>query len=275
MEFACHTWTFNDLTLREALGTIARLGFRYVDIGSGPNLNAPKAAARPRQIAAEIQEDLTIYNLKLSDLYLMLPRISVPEAERRDKDLELFKALIPFAAELKTPGITVSPGLAQPPEDEGAFERTASALREMLAAAKAEGIRLSIEPHMDSIAPTPEAALKLVEAVPGLEITLDWADLTCMNTPYDAILKLLPHTRHVQIRQAARGKLQTPFERGSIDIPKVMRDLHEAGYDDVICTEALNMPGRHGSVKINPVRESVRLRDTLCDARDALLKETA
>ena len=96
-----------------------------------------------------------------------------------------------------------------------------------------------------------------------------------MNTPYDAILKLLPHTRHVQIRQAARGKLQTPFERGSIDIPKVMRDLHEAGYDDVICTEALNMPGRHGSVKINPVRESVRLRDTLCDARDALLKETA
>ncbi len=33
IEFACHTWTFNDLTVPEALGTIARLGFRYADIG--------------------------------------------------------------------------------------------------------------------------------------------------------------------------------------------------------------------------------------------------
>jgi sugar phosphate isomerase/epimerase len=274
MEFACHTWTFNDLTLREALGTIARLGFRYVDIGSGQSLNAPKAAARPRQIAAEITEDLTIYNLKLSDLYLMLPRISVPDAERRDKDIELFKALIPFAAELKTPGITVSPGVAQPPEDSGVFDRTVSALREMLAAAKEADLRLSVEPHMDSIAATPEVALRLIDAVPGLEVTLDWADLTCMNVPYDAILTLLPHTRHIQIRQAARAKLQTPFERGTIDLARVLRDVSEANYDGMICTEVLNMPGRHGSVKINPVRESVRLRDALRDAREALLKES-
>jgi sugar phosphate isomerase/epimerase len=275
MEFACHTWTFNDLTLPEALGTIARLGFRYVDIGSGPNLNAPKAAARPRQIAAEIREDLAIYNLKLSDLYLMLPRISFPDAERRDKDIELFKALIPFAAELKTPGITISPGVAQPPEDTEAFERTASALREMLSAAQEADLRLSIEPHMDSIAPDPEAALKLRDAVPGLEITLDWADLTCANAPYDSILSLLPHTRHIQIRQAARAKLQTPFERGTIDILRVLRDVRSAGYEGVICTEVLNMPGRHGSVKINPVRESMRLRDALRDARNALIKESA
>lgn len=270
MEFACHTWTFNDLTLREALGTIARLGFRCVDIGSGPNLNAPKAAARPRQIAQEIKEDLNIYNLKLSDLYLMLPRISMPDAERRDKDVELFKALIPFAAELKTPGITVSPGLAQPPEDEAAFDRTASTLRDMLKAAQEAQLRLSIEPHMDSIASTPEAALKLINAVPGLEITLDWADLTCLNTPYDSILSLLPHTRHVQLRQAARAKLQTTFERGSIDISRVLRDLHAANYDGTICTEVLNMPGRHGAVKINPVRETVQLRDALRSARDEL-----
>src|SRR5690606_26558444 len=102
-----------------------------------------------------------------------------------------------FAAELKTPGITVSPGLAQPPEDEGAFERTASALREMLAAAKAEGIRLSIEPHMDSIAPTPEAPLTLVEAVPALAISLAWAALTGPDRAYAACLLL--HTRARQV----------------------------------------------------------------------------
>ncbi|MFN8371680.1 MAG: hypothetical protein U0694_02220 [Anaerolineae bacterium] len=36
------TWAFNDLTLTEALGTIARMGFRYVDIGG----STPQHAAR-------------------------------------------------------------------------------------------------------------------------------------------------------------------------------------------------------------------------------------
>ena len=49
-EFSCHTWAFNDLTLPEALGTIARLGFRYVDIGSGASLNAARAAERPQAV---------------------------------------------------------------------------------------------------------------------------------------------------------------------------------------------------------------------------------
>src|SRR5690606_16812592 len=128
IEFSCHTWAFNDLTLPEALGTIARLGFRYVDIGSGPNLNAANAARNPRRAAAEIRDDLQTFNLRLSDVYIMLPRISLADDERRDKDIDLFKSLVPFAAALETPGITVSSGLAHP-DDEAAFERTAESLR--------------------------------------------------------------------------------------------------------------------------------------------------
>src|SRR5688500_11571193 len=157
IEFACHTWAFNDLTLAEALGTIARLGFRYADIGSGPNLNAANAARSPRRAAADIREDLETFNLKLSDLYIMLPRVSLPEDDRREKDVDLFKSLVPFAAALEVPGMTVSPGLGQ--ADEGAFERTADSLKAMVEAAQAEGIAVSIEPHMDSMAQTPDAAL--------------------------------------------------------------------------------------------------------------------
>jgi sugar phosphate isomerase/epimerase len=260
MNISCHTWGFTDLTLSEALGTIARLGFRYVDIGSGQNLNTAKAAAGPRRAAAEIAEDLLLFNLKVSDLYLMLPRISAPEAERRQKEVELFKALIPFAAAVPVAGITVSPGLAQPVEDTNAMERTIGALREMWAAAEEASLPLSVEPHMDSMVPTPELALKLIEAVPGLQITLDWAHMVCQDIFPAEIVKLLPHTRHVHLRQAARKQLQTPFDRGRIDIARVVADLRSAGYAGTICVELMNVPGWHGMMKVDPIHESLKLR---------------
>ncbi len=263
IEFSCHTWTFNDLTVPEALGTIARLGFRCADIG----LAAPKPLANPLRAAQEIRNDLALYRLKLTDLYLMLPRISLADDERRARDLESFTALLPFAAELGTPGITVSPGLIH--EDEAAFERAADALRTMVAGAKAAKLRLSIEPHADSLATTPEGTLRLIEAVPGLEITLDWAQMVYHNVAHEAILTLLPKTRHIQIRQASRGHLQTPFDKGKIDLARVVADLQAAHYDGAICVELVNTAGRYGITPIKAIAESARLRDTLRDARDS------
>jgi sugar phosphate isomerase/epimerase len=132
MKLACHTWVFNDLTLPEALGTIARLGFRYVDIGTGAHINAQRAATEPQKAAAEICAELEAFNLDLSDVYLMLPRISLADEDRRRKEIDLYKALIPFVQLLGTPGVSLSPGLAHPDDDIAAYERARDALREMV-----------------------------------------------------------------------------------------------------------------------------------------------
>lgn len=271
MYFSCHTWAFHDLTLVEALGTIGRLGFRYADIGTGAGFPTNRAVAQPKRAAAEIRDELVINNLQLADLYLMLPRISSDDEERQRKDLDLFKALLPFAAELKAPGITVSPGVIA--EDENAFERTAEALREMITAAKAVQIPLSIEPHLDSMAATPAEALKLLDSVPGLRITIDWAQMVCLNIQHEEILRLLPHARHIQIRQAAKNQLQTPWEKGKIDVARVVADLINGGYSSAVCVEMMNIPGKHGMQKVDFLRESARMRDTLREARDRILKE--
>lgn len=270
LEFACHSWAFNDFTLPEALATIARLGFRYADIGSGANLNTQRAAENPRKAAAEIRTDLDLFNLKISDLYLMLPRISLPEEDKRQREIELFKSLVPFAAALGTPGITLSAGLAHPAEDEEAHDRAVAALREMVKAGKDARLRVSIEPHMDSMAQTPEQALKFINDVPGLTLTLDWAQMVCQDVFHDDILKLLPHTQHIQIRQAARAQLQTPFDRGRIDVKKVVKDILAADYKGVLSVEYMNTPGWHGMVAVNAIQESTRMRDELRAARDAL-----
>ncbi|HEX2618495.1 MAG TPA: hypothetical protein VHL11_00075, partial [Phototrophicaceae bacterium] len=95
IEFSCHTWAFNDLTLTEALGTIARLGFRYADLGSGAHFNPVKAVADPRRVAADIIGDLRVYNLKFADVYLLLPRISLADEEARRYEIDQFKTLLP------------------------------------------------------------------------------------------------------------------------------------------------------------------------------------
>ncbi|MDX2161523.1 MAG: sugar phosphate isomerase/epimerase [bacterium] len=270
MDFSCHTWAFHDLTLTEALGTIARLGFRAADVGTGTGFNLNLALSQPRRAAADLRDELIVYDLSLTDFYLLLPRITADDAARRTTELDLFKALLPFLAELKPPGITVSPGMVQ--KDDGAFDRTCTALTVMTDAARAAGLPLSIEPHLDSMAATPAAALRLVNAVPGLGITLDWAQMVCQNIAHDEILRLLPHTRHVQMRQAARNQLQTPFEKGKIDVPRVIHDLIERGYGGAVCVEMMNIPGKHGMQKVDTLRESVRMRDALREARDLAVR---
>lgn len=271
MEITCHSWAFNDLTLPEALGTIARLGFRHVDLGTGPHLN-PARAANPQTrhvVLRELRGDLEMFNLQLADMYLMLPRISVNDEKKRSTDIMLFKAMLPFAQAIRAAGITVSPGLVHPDDDEEAWERTASALREMQQAAQEAQIPLSIEPHLDSMAATPERALRLVEEVEGLQITLDIAHMACQGIKLKKFQDLLPHTRHVQIRQARRNKLQTPFEKGIIDLAEFIGALHGANYTGFLSIEYMQTVDWHGMQAVNSIVEVSRMRDELRTLREA------
>ncbi len=273
LEFACHSWGFNDLSLTEALGTIARMGFRYVDIGSGTHLNVSAIARDPRGAAAKINADLTRYNLKLSDLYLMLPRISLADDEKREKDIETYRALLPFIVALEADGVTLSPGLVHSGDDDGAFTRTVESLKTMMEASRlatpATRLHVSIEPHMDSMAQKPEQALKLVDAVQDLEITLDWAQMVCQGVPPEDIAKLLPHTRHVQVRQATYGRLQTAFDDGAIIPAEVLDMLDDHAYEGRLSIEYMKTRSlRHGMVEVDSLVESTRLRDAFRQARD-------
>ena len=270
IEFSCHTWGFNDLTLPEALATIARLGFRYVDIGTGQHINTARAA-HPNtrdEVIRQILADLSAFNLKVADLYLMLPRISVVDDEKRQRDILMFKALLPFAKALNTKGITVSAGLTHPEDDEDALNRSVSALQEMVEVAKQVDIPLSVEPHLDSMIQTPEQALEIVDKVEGLQLTLDWAQLVTQKFRLNQIVKLLPHTRHIHIRQAASEKLQTPFKKGKINLEYIMKSLLDEDYQGLVCVEYMQTIGWHGMMEVNSIVECATLRDALRELRD-------
>jgi sugar phosphate isomerase/epimerase len=271
MQFSCHTWSFPDLTLAESLATIARMGFRYVDIGSGHGWNVVRAAnpATRKEAIAELQSDLALFNLKVADFYLMLPRISLNDEKQRTTDLQLFKALMPFMQAMQARGITVSSGVVHGEDDPEAQDRTVASLREMVKMAQAIDVPISIEPHVDSMAQTAEQTLKLIKQVPGLQITLDWAQIIYhKGIKQSDAYELLPHTRHVHVRQANTGRLQTNHDKGKLDLAEMMQALRDAEYAGMVTVELMGANERHGAKALNPVPEVIALRDALRDLRD-------
>lgn len=270
MLLACHVWSYNNLTLEDAFGTIARLGFRHVDFGTGPHLHLNRAIADPHGEAGAIRRLLDRFDLSLTDFYVMLPHINAADPAERERELGLFEALLPFAAALGTPGITVSPGLVQPDGPEHSRARTVVALLRMLGAAEPTDLRVSFEPHMDSVAQTPEHALLLLEAVPGLSLTLDYAHFACQGIEQAALGPLLEHVAHVQVRQARRGALQTAHDEGTIDLARLVEDLHARGYRGALTVEYMTTFGWHAMQEVSINRETVLTRDALRAARASL-----
>jgi sugar phosphate isomerase/epimerase len=274
MQIACHAWAYNNLPLEEAMGTIARLGFRRIDLGSGPHLDVHRAAAHPETEAAAIRQLLDRFALTLTDLYLLLPHINSPDAAQRETQISLFEQLVPFAVALHTPGITISPGIIQKEDGpEHSLARSIPALLRMLQAAEDTDLRISFEPHMDSVAQKPAQALLLLDAVPGLSITLDYAHFVCQGIVRREIEPLMEHVAHVQVRQAKRGVLQTAHNEGTVNLQQLVQDLHDAGYRGALTIEYMTTFGWHGMKKISISTESVRTRDALRVARDRI--ETA
>jgi sugar phosphate isomerase/epimerase len=318
LKLACHTWGFSDQPLAEAIQTIARLGFNYIDLGSGPHLDIDSAARSPEAEAKIIREMLDDFNLEVTDLYLLLPALASVDEGRRLYEIKQFERLLPFAVALGTPGITLSPGIGTPeiknariprlemyttpiaPEDLAAeaelepsifeedptaeepdpepppptpFDYAIDSFQRIIEIIEDTDLRLSFEPHTDSVAPTPEKALELLETVPGLSLTLDWAQFTAQGIVSREIEPLLPHTAHVQVRQAARGRLQTPYHEGIIDLRQVVSLLVQNDYRGAISVEYMNRAGtEHGVVGFDVIREASLTRDTLRKARRQLIR---
>jgi sugar phosphate isomerase/epimerase len=110
-------------------------------------------------------------------------------------------------------------------------------LRKAVAIASEYGIVLRFEPHMSSIADTPELALQLVEAVPGLKVALDYAHFMLQYIPVERIHALIPHAGLIHVRQTRYGKLQVAHSEGIIDYPNIISRLKAIGYEGALVCE--------------------------------------
>ncbi len=84
--------------------------------------------------------------------------------------------------------------------------------------------------HLESVIETPEAALGMSQAAPGLTYTLDYTHFTKAGYSDAEIEPLLPHASHFHVRGARKDRLQAPFSENTIDYERVLKLMKEQKY---------------------------------------------
>lgn len=280
MRLACADYTWPAVDHRTALDLVAGLGFSGVDIGffAGRSHVRPEhlAESGTDRLAGRLRERTEARGLAVADVFVQLAEDftryapSHPDAGVRDEAVRLLQPCLDFAAALKAGGVTVLPGIAHRDEPwQASADRAAATLQAMVRSAADRGLRLSVEPHVESLIDTPARAATLVGSCPGLALTIDYAHFVSNGAAEDEIEPLLPHVRHVQARGGSPVLLQAASADNTIDWARLVRGLAAIGYDGWLTTEYVWSEWR-GCNKVDTVTETVWLRDTLRDALDRI-----
>lgn len=259
IQFAAHSANFRDTSLSEASGTIARMGFSYIDLSTEQHF--PVANLSKRKKIADLRDLLSLYHLEVSDLYLTLPDIT-SDAKRA---IERFKGILPFVKLIEARGITLR---LPDSDDESQIEPLSNSLQNLVSHARQADIAFSIEARVDTPIDTPLQIRTMLNRVGGLQLTLNLAHMTYRSVSNAEISNLLQKTRHIHLRQAKSYSLQTPFEDGDIVPGTVLSTLQDVSYKGFISMSFLPYSERHHIANVDPVRESIIMRDALRDARE-------
>ena len=180
-----------------------------------------------------------------------------------DRNLADFAEAIRFCVAAAIPTAFVLPGVCNPGQDRAAaLAQSARALNRLLPLAADSGVTLTMEPHVHSFLESPALTLALLEAVPGLRLTLDYAHFTCLGWRQEEIDPLAPHAAHVHLRQARPGVLQAKSDQGTINVPALLGSLRACGYAGSLAVEYVHqdyMDTRHDDV----LTETIRMRDAV------------
>ena len=239
LRVACSSWSFAILPLKRAAKIIRALGFDYVDVGfSHIDLGTSRS---PFEQGRGLSRWLKSEGLALSDLFpLLLFDTNDPDAGHREQNRSFFERVIGFASGAGCPGITIKPGMRQKGEEEQGWRVCVDVLGEYCALAKKAGLRLSVEPHVESIIERPRRARELVSAVEDLRITLDYSHFLALGCLIEEVKILHPYVAHLHIRQARKGRLQSSATDGTIPLSQILGQLVSAGYSGVISLEYQN-----------------------------------
>ena len=263
MKLSVTSWSFPACTLGECQGIARAIGIRHLDLGllHGAAFDRARVVADPLG-AAQDGRSLGISAANLYWLFGPDPEThAVSDAAALDRNLRELDEVARFAEALKIPTLFVLPGMSRPGRSRaGLLQESAASLREMLPVTRARGVTLTVEPHVGSCLASPAETLALLDAVPGLRLTLDYAHFACMGFAQDAIDALAPHAAHVHLRQARPGALQAKWGEGTLDIGRMIGTLREAGYDGFLAVEYVHQAYMN-TLFDDVLTETIRMRD--------------
>lgn len=272
LKLACADFTFPLLSHDRVLDLIAMLEFQGVDIGlfeERSHLWPSRELRSPARAGRQLGRKLEQRGLRCADVFLQMApsfvpyAINHPESARRRRAREWFLKTLDYAAAGGARHVTTLPGvLFENEQPADSWQRCFDELAWRVEQAKQRRIVFGVEAHVGSIAPKPRDALRLVEGVPGLTLTLDYTHFTRSGLPDRAVEPLIPHASHFHARGARKGRLQASLPNNTIDYRRVLRRLAKAGFRGYVGVEYVWIDWEHCN-EVDNLSETIRLRDFL------------
>lgn len=272
LRFAIADYTFPKLKWEQALRLARDLEMQAIDLGlfaGRSHLRPEDLFSRPAEAAARVTGALRGYGLEVADVFGQAATtfqeyaLNHPLLAQRQHATEFFWRLLEFAARSNARHVSVLPGVHFEQESyESSLRRCADELAWRVEAASKLGIVFAVELHVGSIAPTPSTGRRLLELVPGLTLTLDYTHFTFQGIPDHEIQPLLAWTSHFHARGACAGKLQASSRDNTIDYPRIITAMKEAGYGGYVVLEYVWTEWMRCN-EVDNLSETIWLRDLL------------
>ncbi len=270
MKLACADYTWPLLGHPQVVALIKALDLGGVDIGFFGN----RSHIRPEQVRGQVDfwagvtaERVNAAGLEVADLFYQpwtdFARMAAnhPDPGEQAESDDLFAVALAFARGIGAPGMTMLPGLIFPGETASdSIAHSATKLRQRVEQCGEVGLGLSVEGHVGSNVDSPDRLGELVAKTPGLKLTLDYTHFIYLGYSEAEVAPLQVHARHVQLRGAAKGKLQANYGESEIDHYRLVTQLKERGYDGWLSFEYVWQDWLNCNLSEN-LSETILLRD--------------
>lgn len=269
-QLSCADYSWPLLDHRAALRLMRDIEMDAVDVGlfyGVTHIKPEQVVVNPLRWAGVVAERVEAAGLEVADVFLTPGPDLVTrtpnhlEPAQRQAGREMMQAVAVFAEALGAPGVTALPGVVF--EEEGyeqAIERSAEELAVWVEIAGERGLGMSIEPHNGGCCDTPERTATLLEATPGLTITIDPSHFAYAGFDVEQMLPLLSRTRHVQFRPGSEGVMQSRVAENQIDFGALLSALADHGYDGYVAMEFVWIDAWDCN-RVDNLSETILLRD--------------
>ncbi|MFZ0336640.1 MAG: sugar phosphate isomerase/epimerase [Terracidiphilus sp.] len=240
ISISCADYAFPLLPRERRFALLRLLGFDYVDLGlfeRSEGLRPGQLLAEPRKFSRQLKRDLIHAGLRASDVFMQTGMTLKDAAENnpnmivRSQNRKAFILTLELCAELECKHLTGLAGISH--KDIGEKDDLELAVEEIQwrqRLASNSGICYAIKPYVNSICSSVDQSRALLEAVPGLTLTLDYGHFVFQKISSRHVHTLLPHASHVHLRGSAPHRLQVPVNESEIDFNGIVKRLYKNKY---------------------------------------------
>jgi sugar phosphate isomerase/epimerase len=240
ISISCADYAFPLLPRERRFALLRLLCFDHVDLGlfeRSDGLRPGQLLAEPRKFSRQLKRDLIHAGLRASDVFLQTGLIPGDSSENdpslivRSQNRKTFILTLELCAELECTHVTGLPGVQHKGIGEkNSMELALEEIRWRQRVAASSGICYAIKPQVGTICSSVDQARALLDAIPGLTLTLDYGHFVFQKISSRHVHTLVPYASHVHMRGGAPHRLQAPVNESEIDFNGIIRRLNKNQY---------------------------------------------